>query len=257
MKKVWLIVYLLGFAVFGIVSCKDSSTSSMQQESSLLKFIKNSPTPDSGYITKKDGLPFLLKENLTDTSKVFWNDISANDTIGKFYREPKAGHYFVYLYNKSLEYKGECHTLLDISDSGKLLRHTDFLHGNHGCCLDNYYYDGFNKVGDFFALNTCGTGAGYCAKYLWLFDKVTPQEQQKSIYESIWTSIGPESQYLSSQKEIKYDTLIMYYKLEKGELDDSSEFIVKKIERFNVKYFLKDDRWLTADSLRVQEFDTW
>jgi hypothetical protein len=48
---------------------------------------------DSGFVLKKEGLPFLLSNRLTDTTDASWNHLNDNDTIAKYYRINQTGHF--------------------------------------------------------------------------------------------------------------------------------------------------------------------
>ena len=203
---------------------------------------------DSGFVIKKNGLPFLLETSLTDTIDSFWNQVKDSDTIGKYYKVSQTGNYFYCSIDLTRKYSFETHLLIEIKPSGEILRFERFFHGNYPCCWDNYY-EGFNTFGEYFGLKTCETGSGYCASYLYLFKEILPQDKQNSIPQTYWSSIGAGglSQSLSSEMEFKKDNLFVYYKLEDGELDDRSNFNIQKIKTLEVKYMFKNNTWITND----------
>lgn len=211
---------------------------------------------DSGFVIKKNGLPFLLATSLTDTTDSFWNQAKDNDTIGKYYKVRETGSYFYCSIDLTKKYTFETHLLIEINPVGEILKSERYFHGNYPCCWDNYY-EGFNKFGDYFGLKTCGTGSGYCASYLYLFKDILPQEKQNSIPQSYWSSLGAGglSQSFSSEMEFKKDKLVLHYKLEDGELDDSSNFKIKKTKTFDVNYVFKNNKWTTNDSSKFEGLD--
>lgn len=211
---------------------------------------------DSGFILKNTGYQYLLLNSLTDTSKN-WLLIKDSDTIGKYYRVGNSDTYFMCLIDYSEAFTFETHILIELNSDGKLIKSERFFHGNYPICWGNYY-DGFNKYGDYFGIDICGTGSGYSADYLYLFKEISPQENQNSIPINYWSSfsIGSNlSESLSSTMEFIDDYLIMHYLLENGELDDNYEFTVKKSRTFDVKYIFKDKKWITNDSIKFDGLD--
>ncbi|MGK4568141.1 hypothetical protein [Flavobacterium sp. 3HN19-14] len=108
--------------------------------------------------------------------------------------------------------------------------------------------------GEYFGLRTCGTGSGYCASYLYLFKEITSQKSLKFIPENYWSSFIT-AQDLTSKIELKKDELIMHYKLEKGELNDSLDFKVNETKIFDVKFIFKNKRWITTEKSKFDGLD--
>jgi len=208
---------------------------------------------DSGYITKSSGIGFLQAAKLTDTLNSYWSQANDHDTIGKYYRNGRSNNYFLCVIDLSKKYTFETHLLIEARPNGKILKKERFNHGNYSCCWTNYY-DGFNKYGEYFGLKTCGTGSGYCASYRYLFKEITAKERQNAIPESCWSSFGI-TQNLTSKMELKNDTLVMHYKLEKGELNDSSDFNVNETKIFDVKFVFKNKKWITGEKKKFDGLD--
>ncbi|MCW3085172.1 MAG: hypothetical protein JWP12_2538 [Bacteroidetes bacterium] len=211
---------------------------------------------DSGFVIKKDGLRFLLSHALTDTKDSFWDQIKNTDTIGKYYKVKKSSNYFMCLIDYSSKYTFETHLLMELTPTGKLIKSQRFFHGHSACCWNNYY-EGFNKTGNYFSLKTCGTGSGYCGSYLYIFKNILPQDQQKAIPESYWSTFGENAQSLNSILEFKGNQLVVHYELEIGKLDDSTNFNVDSTKRFDAKFYFKNNKWITPDSAKFDGLDVW
>jgi hypothetical protein len=135
---------------------------------------------DSGFITKKIGLPFLIANELTDTAESFWDQINDGDTIAKYYRDQETQHFVYCSFDLSRKYSFTTHLIMELDEKGEILEHQRYLHGNYPCCW-NKTFDGFKRYGDGYGIKICGTGSGYCASYLFLFKKIIPQDSQYSI----------------------------------------------------------------------------
>ena len=208
---------------------------------------------DSGYIVKKKGLDFLVSSALTDTLNSYWNQAKDNDTIGKYYKDHASNNYFMCFVDLAKKYSFETHMLIEVNENGEIMKKERFFHGNYSCCWKNYY-EGFSKRGKYFCLKTCGTGSGYCASYLYLFKEILPQESQNSIPEEYWSSSGI-TQKFTSQMELGNNELTMHYKLEIGELSDSSAFRADQTRTFDVNYFFKNKKWITKDESKFDGLD--
>jgi len=213
---------------------------------------------DSGFITKKVGLPFLLSNKLTDTTESFWDQVKDFDTIAKYYKIKETGNYYYCSIDISGQYSFETHLIIELTSDGEIIKSERFKHGNYACCWNNYY-DGFNKYGDYYGIDICGTGSGYCATYLFLFKNLIPQDSQKEIPIRYWSSMGPkgQSQSFSSSMDIDKEVIIMHYRLDEGELDDSLNFNINKTRAFEVKFNLIKGIWTTNDTAKFEGLDIW
>ncbi len=250
MKKCLILTLLL---VLCFASCNRKKDNFAVLNQKNKKFIQIIQAKDSGYITKHKGIEFLIAAKLTDTLNSYWSQAKDNDTIGKYYRNPSSNSYFFCTIDLSKKYSFETHLLIEVKSNGKILETQRFFHGNYSCCWENYY-EGFNKHGKYFGLKTCGTGSGYCASYLYLFKEILSQESQNSIPESYWSSFVI-SQNLTSKLELKNDVLIMHYKLEKGELNENSNFKVNETRIFDVRYVFKNKKWVTRENKKFDGLD--
>jgi len=246
-------------------------------------------TNDSGFVTKKEGLAFLLANSLTDTlpwsdtiyydspitlfdgtTHTYWIDngddgwylFKQTDTIGKYYRIENSNNYMMCLIDYGSKYDFETHLVIEITSDGKLVKSERFFHGNYPCCWGNNY-DGFSKYGDFFGIEICGTGSGYCASYLHLFKEVTPQDSINSIRLNCWAYIDSdddEASYASitSNMEIKKDELLLHYVLIYGTLDENYGWgKIHSSEKFAIRYFYKNGKWDTEDKDKLKVLMEW
>lgn len=216
------------------------------------KFMHLIQAQDSGYFTKRKAIGFLLAAKLTDTLNSYWSQANDNDTIGKYYRNA-SGNYFLCTVDLSKKYAFETHLLIETKPNGEVLRKERFFHGNYSCCWENYY-EGFNQYGAYFGIKTCGTGSGYCASYLYLFKQIIAQKKQNSIPESYSSYFGIAEQ-LTSRMELKNEDLLMHYELEKGEINDSSEFEVNETKTFDVRFVFKNNKWTTTEKNKFDGLD--
>jgi len=213
---------------------------------------------DSGFILKKDGLPFLLSVTLTDTSgsQWTWSQVKDNDTIGKYYQVKQTGNFFVCTIELTKKYAFVSHLLLEIKSDGTILKNERFIHGNYPCCWDNFY-EGFKKRGEYFYFKTCGTGSGYCGSRIYLFKNIISQDKQNAIPESYRSFSGDgQSEVLTSTMELRENYIIMHYKLETGNVDrNSKNFKAKKKDKFDIKYILHNSNWVATDSTKIKDLD--
>ncbi len=249
-------LFILSFVVLFFACNSRQQSASINIQNDKFRNSKLILSHDSGFVIKKNGLSFLLANALTDTTDSFWNQLKDSDTIGKYYKVRETNNYFYCTIDLTRKYTFETHLLIEINTIGDILKSERFFHGNYLCCWDNYY-EGFKKYGDYFGIETCGTGSGYCASYLYLFKNILPQEKQNSIPQSYWSSLGAGglSQRFSSEMKFKKDKLVLYYKIEYGELDDSSNFNIKKTKTFDIEYLLKNNKWTTNDSSKFEGLD--
>jgi hypothetical protein len=252
-------------------------------------------TNDSGFVTKKEGLEFLLANSLTDTMpwsdtiyhnspitlfdgtiSTYWIDsgsdswylIKQNDTIGKYYRIENSNNFMMCLIDHGSKYDFETHLVIEVTSNGELIKSERFFHGNHPCCWNNYY-DGFSKYGDFFGIKICGTGSGHCSSRLYLFKKVTPQDSINFILLNCWSvgdfvDSGESSLYDSytSSIDIKKDKLVIHYVSESGthkynEKTKDLDFKVNRTEKISIEYFYENEKWETKDRENLEKLEEW
>ncbi|UUC44782.1 hypothetical protein [Flavobacterium cerinum] len=232
--------------LFLLIACQQRSSNinrQIKKDSGFSLFVA-----DSGFVTKKEGLLFLLTKKLTDTVDSYWNHAKENDTIGKYYKIKETGHYYFCTIDLSSKYNFETHLLIEIKENGTIVDTERFYHGAYPCCWGNYY-DGFQKYGHFFGIKTCATGSGYCAGYLHLFQNKLAQGEFLEIPVDLWSSLGFNglSQKLDSWIVAKKDTLLVHYTLEEGKLNEDSDFQVQHTQKITVTYRFENNKWITHD----------
>lgn len=171
---------------------------------------------DSGYVSKRAGHEFLLKYSLTDSTNFYWqNNIS--DTIGKYYYIKQTGRYYVYIMDYKEEFSFETSIVAEVTAKGGLMQYERYLHGNYPRCLENYA-DGFWKHGDNFIVKICGTGSGYGATYMLLFNSITPRDSLELIPLSYWSQmLSAAGEDLSSTIDLRANKLTIHYQLQTGD----------------------------------------
>lgn len=129
---------------------------------------------DSGYIFKGDAislhkaaLDFETVFEKGDTLDYSRSDLSARDTIGKFYRHSN-GNYIVCTQPILYVPTPPVHYILEVTPTGKVVDFAEFSEGMYFCCWTNMR-DGFLKHGNYYILKECGTGSGYCSTNLYIF----------------------------------------------------------------------------------------
>ncbi len=212
---------------------------------------------DAGYLTKKNAFDFMVAQSITDTSH-YWSFINENDTIGKYFRKNNSSNYIACLYNCGSESTFEYHNILELDSLGRLIKYEKYTHGNYPICWENYY-GGFDKYGEYYGINICGTGSGYSASYLCLFKEISPKDSLELIPSDYWSSFskGGLSESLNSTMDLKGNVLMMHYTFERGKLDDNSNFKAKTSRKFSVKYFYKNKKWTTKENYKFKGLYLW
>ena len=206
---------------------------------------------DSGYIIKKDGLPFLLASKLMDTIGYSWENPKENDTIAKYYKVKQTGNYIICFIDFVVKDNNPKVILIELKQDGTILKTERFGQGFYACCWDDLF-EGFVKYGDYFCLKICGEGTGYCSSNIYLFKNIIPEDSLNDIVENYWSSIGELfAKNLTSTIELHNDYIIMHYKFEDGKLDDNSNFKVKETKKFDIKYVLKNNLWMPIDNTNL------
>lgn len=267
MKLLYIPLLLLLFLLH--TKCQNQEKLFSNSSGKMLVF---DSTLDSGYITKQLGLPYLILNNLTD--RIDWDYVSDNDTIAKYYRKPKTDNFFICFIDLSLEYDFETHLICEITSYGELLNYKRLFHGNYSCCWNNYY-DGFQKYGDFFGVDICGTGSGYCSGNIHLFRHSVEQVDLFSALKMVsfmdCELDDPTYFYKSSQYQVKQNLVKIRYSFEKSlmgysnlidektgkiyELDDLVVLEELVMDEVTIRYFYNYGHWICLDSTNLQKLD--
>ena len=207
---------------------------------------------DSGYIIKKDGLPFLLASSLTDTIGRSWGFPKDNDTIAKYYKVKQTGNTIICFEDYAVMNKIPQVILIEIKQDGTIIKKERFNQSYATCCWDDKFF-GFVKYGSYFCLKNCEDGSGFCSSHLYLFKNVITQDSINDILENCWSSFGElVLTNLTSSIDLHDDYIIMHYAFEGGKLDDKSHYTAKEKKKFNIKYVLKNNKWITTDSTNLK-----
>ena len=225
-------------------------------------------TGDSGFITKDIGLEFLLSNSLTDTipNSSAWYLFKQNDTIGKYYRMENNNYIMCLIdYGSQKEYWFETHIVMEIGAKGELVKSERFFHGNYPCCWNNAY-EGFSKYGNFFGIQICGTGSGFCSSDLYLFKEITPQDSISSIpfscYVMIDDVIATFHTFYTLSVELKKDVLIINYILKEGTEQSNKKkgnntYKVQIIDEFEIRYFYENEQWHTKENDKLEKLNSF
>ena len=203
-------------------------------------------TGDSGYILQPKA-ERLLRAAYPDSTGLTYNT-NINDTLGKYYKTI-SGNYML-----CLPIPGDpVHLVAEADLNGNIRNKEIFGMGMHHCCWNNNY-EGFQKHGNYFSVKTCGTGSGFCSTEYYIFKSLIPQEKQESIVGYFWSTScdGKYSCFMYSDIELRNDTVIMHYTLEKGVL--KKKFKPRKTEKFDVIYTGKNSKWIASDSTRLSDY---
>ncbi|AWH85383.1 hypothetical protein HYN59_09775 [Flavobacterium album] len=216
---------------------------------------------DSGYIRKGEALRLLSQAKYDpgtewegrDTLDLEARIYKFSDTIGKYYRMDN-GKYIALLCD-IIHPDRNMFTLLEINDKGEVLQAEPYYAGMHQCCWERHY-EGLKKYpGGYFGTKSCGTGSGFCSSYLYLFKDFSPQGNGISTYiYSGWCIGGEISCHLTSDMEIKNDTVTMHYTMEHLKERRNGKYKTVFSEKFDVKYVEREQGWVALDSTKIQEF---
>ncbi|MFM6935404.1 MAG: hypothetical protein ACKOXP_08175 [Flavobacteriales bacterium] len=123
-------------------------------------------TNDFGYITKRAGIDILDQVKMSRKTDKGWDLMKDVDTIGKYFKSKETGNYIICLLDLQHKFEFETHVLIELqcvkNNAYKLVAKERYFHGNYSCCWTNYF-TGFNQMGNYFMLDVCGTGSGFCS----------------------------------------------------------------------------------------------
>lgn len=236
------------FLFFGIVSLLFSNTSCLNKNRSDFSNILVS---DSGLILFKDAKQLIMKLNKGINLKKL--DIGQNDTIGKYYK--KENSYILCLENLADTIRTS--QIIAEIDSKGIIKKSEIYGGPmYNCCWKNKA-DGFGKVKNYFYLKSCGTGSAFCATELYFFKEILPQDDTNPIIKDVFSGMCEIENdsilacILDSNFEIRSNSILFHYIYEKGISDDRKR--IRKTEKLDVEYFLKDNYWFAKDSTKLKE----
>lgn len=219
---------------------------------------------DSGFFTKKEGLPLLLQLGLADTTDSLasktWQLTKAQDTVGKFYRTDQTGNLLVLCLANGGDVSGEDYLLLELSPEGQVLQKRRYFLGKYPCCLQHEnFYNGLSKKEKWLLLTGCNTGSGFCAGFLNVFNQTLPPSYDKGILASLYDATTPpyEGQFealrITSTAAWHHDTLLMQYTQKRTFSDENENVQEEAVERFDINYVQQGSGWRALDSTRLKE----
>ena len=189
-----------------------------------------------GFLSKKECLDFLVSNTGLNKYKTYLSDFQENDTIGRYYRIDRSGHYLAYIQG----------FLLETDKNGRFIQVKQRYDNTTYCyCLENEH-DKFRKIRDSFCITLCQTGLGYYACYLQLCREF-PKGDLTTIPYMVSYLSGENIQTLTGEMEFKNDVeMIMHYSIEEGIIIDDI-FKSCSIRNFTVKYVYRNNSWQTDE----------
>ena len=221
-------------------------------------------TADSGYILKKEAIKLLSQAKYDlgyepeerDTFDLELINIEISDTIGKYYQTDN-GNYLAFL-RDIVHPDRDIFVLMEVKADGTVLQSEPYWTGVHQCCWEKGT-EGFMKYANgYFGTQSCGTGSGHCSSYIYMFKDFSPQGEGICSY--IWTgwcqftTTTPIACFLTSDMEIKNDTVTMHYTMEHLKERRNGKYKVIDTEKFDVKYVAREQGWVALDSTKIREF---
>ena len=259
--------YLFSILIlFFICTNKDTFAQNMNAETveTQLFFDK-----ESGFLTKEEGMAFLLFNSLIDTFSSFsklkyWDKINSTDTIGRYYRIENSDNYMMCLPH-SLDFFGPMYLIIEVTSHGKLVKSEKFDFGN-AHKWNTYYKDFFQKE-KFWGIVAQGgyNCGGYLYGNLYLFKELLPQDsityirffEREISHKNIFRKKKIIKRYYPAMK-IEGNELIINYKLNRGKVKtDKAGHIIFEYSRTNkkisIKYFYEDERWNTNNTAQLDK----
>jgi len=220
-----------------------------------------------GFITKEEGLSFLIANSLIDTTNIKeWRPIKDNDTIGKYYRIENSDNYLMCL-PYSVDFFKPKYLIIKISSDGQLQKSEKYDFGNIPDW--NNYYKGFFKKDIFFVIVAQRGGIVHSYGNLYLFEEFTSQDSVLCI--PVFEDIIFHKNIKYSHKEviksyraefyISNKELIFTYKFFKGKVkkgkDKETIFSFPRFSRkkFTVKYIYKNKKWISDDPKHLDKIE--
>jgi len=244
------ILFTLG--VISLLVCCTRTLSNSNENHLPVRFVA-----DSGYILKKEGIAFLLQIKDTSTVNVNNSTFKNTDTIGKYY-QTKNGNYLACVLDIIHPGNNRNPVVFGCKPDGTILKNEHF-YGGYLCCWNNNY-EGFQKHGDYYSIKTCETGSGFCGGHINVFKEPEPQTHDyiPASAWSTWCTYQAEgatalTSNITSTISLKSDTIMMHYKLETLEPDESEDVNYKVIntEFFDIKYIERETGWEALDTINL------
>jgi|GEM_PF-1868087 len=205
------------------------------------------PHGDSGYVIKETGVRLMILNSLNDTSRLGnWDLIKSHAIIGKYYKDV-SGDYIACMVDYSSDF--ETHLVMQIDPKGQLKSSQRFHHGNYACCWTDLT-SGFRRYGRYYAISTCGTGSGHCSEYLYLFERLTPQDSINPILLTSFNAFGGSQTTLSGNVGMHDSIAIIHYTYTvKAVIPEKKS--QESSKQFDMTYYPTHHSWLSPDSNKL------
>jgi len=230
-------------------------------------------TNDSGFVSLKEGLDFLLYNSLIDTSDCvkfwlldnpdtiqnvsFWDLCNPTDTIAKYYRKGNSNTYIMCVFGRRPTYPFSYY-IIEINSDGELIKRESFI---FSCYKDTY--EVFYRYGDFFGIKTCYVMVGAFRSDLFLFKEITPQDSINPISFLRWWHSGRIFlKRHASNIEVKKDELIINYLIKfditkKQPFDKNGDWRYKtpRTKNLSKKYLFENGQWISKDTEKDKKLE--
>ncbi|QHS59859.1 hypothetical protein [Chitinophaga agri] len=222
LKKLSLLAYLIS-PIIVLSSCENKPLAKKDQASGAIF------SGDSGYLTEKVIIPYVVAENLLDTASPSRKKTPLSDSLimGKYYRHHD--HYMVCILHPDEPSNGLI--LFETTSAGHPTNVQLYGHGIYNYCWENGDI-AFGKLQDYFYLITCRTGMSYNGKERYLFKELYAQNHVNPILEFSWDGHLPSAeidfQRLTSQITISNDSVITDYRMIHGKRNRQSDTICEE-----------------------------
>ncbi|MEL1243199.1 hypothetical protein AAEO56_02900 [Flavobacterium sp. DGU11] len=216
---------------------------------------------DSGYIKKGEALRLLAQAKYDlgyeqegrDTLDLQASNYKFSDTLGKYYKIDN-GNYLAFLPEVTHPDR-RVYLLMETTRDGIVLRSEPYWSGMYQCCWDKPY-EGIERYGNnYFGILSCGTGSAHCSSNIHLFKGFAPQSNSICSYLYTGWCVGREiACLLTSDMEIKNDTVTMHYTMEHLKERRNGKYKTVDSEKFDIKYVEREQGWVALDSTKIYEF---
>lgn len=139
--------------------------------------------------------------------------------------------------------------MIDFAEDGEMNNHEFYSTVDYYC--DEDAIQSFTKKGRYFILFGCGHGSGYGSSYMYIFDKLLPEDSLNTVWDQIYSSTSLNfkgySELLTSVVEVKNDSLLLHYQLNKGTYHKKATEWTP-MEKADVCYIKENALWHATDS---------
>lgn len=238
----------------GAIACDRRSAPERPTSAPINPLVTHMLALDSGVITKQDGLPWLLALGVADTTdsaaREAWRVTAPRDTVGKFYRAAESADRLVCCEVPSGDFPAAEHWLLRVAPDGRVLQRQQYFLGKYPCDGKSFLA-GLRRRGPWFLLTANDTGAGYCAAFLYVFDRTLPPTSANGILTSLDDDAdGYLVRRLTSRLEARADTLLVHY----TETRWPPHAHPAAVDKYTIRYVHQDSTWRALDNTHLKPF---